>query len=167
MRVERRSFEVLVILALVVLVVAMFAAIAANAQQTAPAEKTILCVRQGVDAQGLTFNARRCRMVFRMPDGFASMVARRKDNGSTLARVDAPAGTEVTLLVDYPLGFPAATVPVAGEVVAFRAAPSDPNSEPAANAAPFQETLPRAFNIPAITVSEFIRALVELGGGAP
>lgn len=143
----------------------VFVTAIAQAQQ-APTGKVIQCVRQGIDAQTGPFNASRCRMVFQIPAGADAVVARRKDNGATLARVDGAPGTQAQLVVPIALSLPAAGSEVRGEIVALDTIPGDdPNVILPDNAAPVQETVSGEFVVPAITPAEFIRALIELGGG--
>jgi len=138
--------------------------------QTARAQEGIVttgrkieCSRQGAVGAVLR-RAAVCNVRFRLPSGYNSLVARRKDNGATLARVDAPElGAQVLLAIPMPtITFPLDPNPLEGEIVAFYPRPSDPNVILPSNAAPFVETLPIDFVIPALTIPELLEAFMQL-----
>lgn len=165
-----------------VAVAAGVVALGAAAQSTAEAPRVILCPRFALGAGGVEVGitaASRCHMKFQLPLNFNAIVARNKDNGATVVRVDCPVvdvpndacvpvvdGVQIDVAVPYPTGFPAVNAEFHGEIVGFR--PATENDDPTivhpSNAAPFVETVPQGYYIPAWTVSQFIAAFVGFGG---
>lgn len=137
----------------------------ANAQTQATG-KVIHCARQGIDSSvnpPKPFMASRCRMVFKMPEEKdLTIVARRLDTGAVLFSKSTQPGETVEVLVQIPLGFPASTEALRGQVVVQKPS-ANPDAILPTNVAPVQETVAAEFLVPALTPAEFLRALLELG----